>query len=76
LEDVVVGRDASVWIARTGTAGFRQWVVLSGDGTVTATAPLPRDVELFDVWEDGRVGVVRDVLDVPQDVRYELWNAG
>lgn len=74
VEEVVVGRDGSVWVAPRAAPGTeaRVWRVFGEDGADLAPVQLPAGVRVLSAGRSTVWGTVRDELDVPYLVRFRI----
>lgn len=75
IEDVIVGRDGTVWLRRESSGRTTLWNVLGRDGTLTAIVEVPSAARLFQAQLNRAWGVEHDEADVPYVVRYRLVRA-
>lgn len=72
VEDLVVGRDGSIWIKETTLAETARWLVFDGGGGPVGRVELPTAFELMEADGERLWGMETDELDVPYLVRFRI----
>jgi hypothetical protein len=65
VDDLVVGRDGTIWLRRAPAAAAAEWLVLGPAGGELGVVRLPAGLRVFGADRQRVWGVVRDALDVP-----------